>query len=146
MAIRYKHVVFDGLLITAGYFVALGFRLLDPLVGDGGRLLVDLAIAMPIIIAVHLALNFARGAYGRVWEDASTTETKRVVVASLIAMPILLTFDWVGRRLGVVVPFATVLLGGLVSLIGMATARVIARFTSLKRLGGSTGEPGANQG
>jgi FlaA1/EpsC-like NDP-sugar epimerase len=127
MAIRYKHVVVDGLLTTAGYFVALGVRLLDPRVGDGASFMGDLAVAMPIIITVHLALNVAGGAYGRVWEYASTTETKRVIAASLIAMPILLTLVLVGRGLDVVVPLSTVLLGGVMSLVGMATVRFVGR-------------------
>jgi FlaA1/EpsC-like NDP-sugar epimerase len=131
---RYKSALIDAVVVAASYFFALSLRLLDPDVTGAQQYLYMLATVMPIIIALQVGSNIALGAYGRIWDYGSVTETKRVGIASAIVMPILLGLVAIGRELEVVVPSSTVLLGGVVALIGMGLVRFLARHTSRKVL------------
>jgi FlaA1/EpsC-like NDP-sugar epimerase len=129
----------DMFVVASAYTVGLGFRMLDPFVGDTSSFFSDLAIAMPVIVLAHLGANVIAGAYGHVWEHASTAEARQVVVASVGATGTLLLLSYLGREMsGVIVPYSAVGLGGLISMGGMGLIRFRSRLFSLRRGSGSS--------
>lgn len=129
----------DLFVVASAYTLALGFRMFDPLVGDVSSYFSDLAIGLPVIAVVHLICNVAAGAYGHVWEHASTAEARQVVVANLAALSTLLVFNYVARlSVGVVIPYSVIVLGGMLSVAGMGLVRFRSRLFSFRRASGGS--------
>lgn len=129
--------VTDVMWILAAYSLALGFRALDPLVEDAAPLWLDLALALPVIVIIHLAANIIAGAYGHVWEYASTDEARRVVFANAVAGVVILVLTLAVReQFDLVVPLAVVVLGNLLSLLGMGMVRFRTRVFSMRQRSG----------
>ena len=131
--VDYTFALIDVFMIAAAYFFGLGVRILDPDVVLEQQYLFTLVMVMPLIVIVHIASNIALGAYGHVWEHASLAEAKQVGIASAIATLILTGLQVLGLRFGVVVPLSTVLIGGLVSLVGMGLVRFRSRLFSFQK-------------
>ncbi|HEX6220354.1 MAG TPA: nucleoside-diphosphate sugar epimerase/dehydratase [Acidimicrobiia bacterium] len=132
--------VLDVFIVVAAYTLGLALRMLDPLVGDSIELWRDLAVAVPVIVAVHLLANVAAGAYGHVWEHASTSEAARVVVANLGASTVLVLGNVILRDIsdnGVIIPWSVFVIGFLASLFGMGLVRFRSRLFSYHRLSGA---------
>lgn len=130
----------DLFIVVASYTLGLGLRMLDPLVGDSPNLWVDLARAMPVIVLVHLAANVLCGAYGHVWEHASTSEAARVVVANAAAGAVVVGGNFALRAATggeVVIPWLTIVVGPLISLYAMGLVRFRSRLFSYHRLSGA---------
>ncbi|MGB7861063.1 MAG: nucleoside-diphosphate sugar epimerase/dehydratase, partial [Acidimicrobiia bacterium] len=126
--------VIDLVVVMAAYSIGLGLRTLDPLVGHVQDFWIDLAIALPFIAAIHLTANALAGAYGHVWEYASMSEAVRMVIASASASATILTIAVLAReRLGLIVPFGTLVLGGLLSLLMMGLVRFRSRLFSYRK-------------
>lgn len=131
--------VLDVFVVVAAYTLGLALRMLDPLIGDATQFWTDLALAMPVIVLVHLAANILAGAYGHVWEHASTSEAARVVIANVGAWGVVAGLNWWARELNlVVIPWSVVVVGGLASLFAMGMVRFRSRLFSFRR---STGTP-----
>ena len=81
--------VVDGFIVAASYTLAVSLRLLDQRIGDPETYSTALAYVLPIAVVVHVLANVAFGAYGHVWEFASISEAKRVVLASVGAAVVL---------------------------------------------------------
>ena len=127
--------VVDILIVVAAYTVALGFRMLDPLVVDIQIFWRNFAIALPVIFTIHVMANAIAGAYGHVWEYASITEAVRLVVANAGATVMALLVAWIVRnRLGIVIPYSTLVLGGLLSLLLMGLVRYRSRLFSFRKV------------
>jgi FlaA1/EpsC-like NDP-sugar epimerase len=135
--------IVDIFVVIASYTLGLGLRTLDPLVGDSAGLWANLWLAMPVIILFHLAANVIAGAYGHVWEHASTSEAIRVVAANGSATAVLCGLSWLVRPAtgivteGILVPFYVVVTGGLLSLLGMGLMRFRSRLFSFHRASGA---------
>ena len=130
----------DLFIVVASYTLGLGLRMLDPLVGDSPNLWVDLARAMPVIVLVHLAANVLCGAYGHVWEHASTSEAARVVVANAAAGAVVVGGNFALRAATggeVVIPWLTIVVGPVISLYAMGLVRFRSRLFSYHRLSGA---------
>ena len=130
----------DIFIVVAVYTLGLAVRMLDTSIVDGGDLWLDLGKAMPVIIVVHLLANVAAGAYGHVWEHASTSEAARVVVANTAASVVLVVANSFLRATGselVVIPWTVFAIGGLLSLFGMGMVRFRSRLFSFHRLSGA---------
>jgi FlaA1/EpsC-like NDP-sugar epimerase len=130
--------VVDIFIIVAAYTFGMAVRMLDPGVEAGRAFWVDLALAMPVIVMVHLVANVLAGAYGHVWEHASTDEAVQVVLANVVSGAVLLTLAWFTRDFDVVVPFAVIIVGAGLSLAGMGLVRFRSRMFSFRR--SDTGE------
>jgi FlaA1/EpsC-like NDP-sugar epimerase len=131
--------VVDLFVVASAYFLALGFRMLDPFVGDTSSYFRALAIALPTIAVIHLIYNIWTGAYGHVWEHASIAEAFRVALANIAACATLLFLSYVARTTDtlIVIPYSVIVLGGLLSLFGMGLVRFRSRLFSFRRaLGG----------
>ena len=131
--------VIDLFVVVAAYTFGLGLRMIDPLVGDSTGFWVDLAVAMPVIAAVHIVANVVAGTYGHVWEHASTNEALRVVVSNSAASALLLGLNWWVRQVGeFLVPYSVLVVGGLVSLLAMGMVRFRSRLFSFRKTSGAT--------
>ena len=128
--------VTDVVIVVGAYTTGLGFRMLDPLIGDTQRFWTDLAIALPVIVIIHIVANILVGAYGHVWEHASTDEAGQVVLANVVSGSlILLLAFWARDGVGIVVPFLVVVVGAMLALAGMGLVRFRSRLFSFRRSG-----------
>ena len=120
--------VLDAFLIAAAYFLALGLRVLDPGIVQRREFLLTLLAVTPLVILVHLAGNVALGVYRN---DPVTT--KKLARASAMAVGVLLGLLALGRQFNVVVPISTVLSGGIVAFLLMASVRYLLKLVYLRR-------------
>ncbi len=123
----------DVCIIVAAYTFGLAVRMLDPGIDAGRAFWVSLAIAMPVIVLVHVVANVLAGAYGHVWEHASTDEAVQVVLANVVSGAVLLTLGWFARQFGVTIPFAVIVVGAGLTLSGMGLVRFRSRMFSFRR-------------
>ena len=132
--------IIDVFVVIAAYSVGLGLRSLDSAVTGHSEFWRVLFIAMPVIVLVHLLTNVVAGAYGHVWEHASTSEALRVVAASGVATGVLLLTSRLVRQPApdFVVPYAVIVIGGLLSLMAMGMIRFRSRLFSFHKAGGTT--------
>jgi FlaA1/EpsC-like NDP-sugar epimerase len=130
----------DIFVVIAAYTLGLAVRMLDPLVSETTDLWSDLVIAMPLIVGIHMLANVVAGAYGHVWEHASTSEAARVVVANAGASAVLVFANLLVRAFDpefLLIPWSVFVVGGLVSLFAMGMVRFRSRLFSLHRLSGN---------
>lgn len=130
--------VVDGLIVAGSYTLAVSLRLLDQRIGDPETYSVALIYVLPAAILVHVLANMLFGAYGHVWEFASISEAKRVILASIAAGVVLVGSTLLARRLfGVLgpIPLTSAFLGLLISVAGMGLVRFRSRLFSFKRYG-----------
>lgn len=139
LRVDYVFALIDVLVVIAAYSVGLGIRSLDTAVTDHAGFWQDLAIALPLIVIVHLLANMVAGAYGHVWEHASTSEALRVVAANATATAVLLATSWLVRQPSdsLVVPYSVIVMGGMISLFAMGMVRFRSRLFSFHKSGGA---------
>ncbi len=132
--------VIDVLIIVAAYSVALEIRMLDSGVAEPREYFVDLAKALPLIILIHLLANVVAGAYGHVWEHASTDEALKVVLANVVAGGLVLGLTMLLKELpdAIRVPIAVVVMGTFLTLAGMGLVRFRSRLFSFRKTGGGS--------
>lgn len=129
--------VVDVVIVVAAYALGLAIRMLDAGVSNPQAFWADLFRFLPFIAAVHLTANAAAGAYGHVWEHASMSEALRVLVASVGSTLVVLVVSLLVREpFDIVLPIATVVLGGFFSLALMGLVRFRSRLFSLRRRSG----------
>jgi FlaA1/EpsC-like NDP-sugar epimerase len=84
--------------------------------------------------------NIVAGAYGHVWEHASTDEAMRVVFANAAAGALVLALSYLLKEVGsegkLVIPVAVVVVGSFLSLAGMGAVRFRSRLFSFRKTGG----------
>ena len=130
-------------MVLGAYSLGLVLRtldrlVLDPVVGDPSGLWYDLVRVLPVIVLVHILANVIAGAYGHVWEYASTSEAARVVFSNAGAFGVLVVLNWVLRQIdGIVVPYSVLVVGALVSLFTMGLVRFRSRLFSIHKTTGA---------
>lgn len=135
--------VVDIVVVVSAYTMGLAVRMIDPGVEADSRLWDDLVTAMPVIIAIHVLANILAGAYGHVWEHASTSEAVRVAAANGSATALLFFLSWLVREPtgvfdpGVLIPYSVVVMGGLLSLLTMGLIRFRSRLFSFHKSSGA---------
>lgn len=128
--------IVDVFVVASAYVIGLALRMLDPLVTDVQIYWTDLLLALPVIILIHVLANALAGAYGHVWEYASTSEAVRLVVANAGATGSILGIQWVARSsAGIIIPYLTLVVGGLLSLVFMGLVRYRSRLFSFRKVG-----------
>lgn len=129
--------VVDLFVIVAGYSIANTLRLLDRDVVDVGLYWGGFALLLPYLIAVHLLANVMAGAYGHVWEFASISEARQVVVANGVAAMAVVAAVRVVNALDPAIlpvfPLSVAVSGSLIVLLGMGLVRFRSRLFSLRR-------------
>jgi FlaA1/EpsC-like NDP-sugar epimerase len=128
----------DAMVIAVAYLSALGILSLD---GEIAAVWWSrVAIALPVIIGVHLVANVLMGAYGHVWEYASISEARRVIAATFWASAVLFLItlalgdneliEGPGNR---PVPLSVLVLGSLITLGFLGAVRFRSRLFSFHR-------------
>jgi FlaA1/EpsC-like NDP-sugar epimerase len=131
----------DVFIIIGAYTIALAIRLLDPFgVENPQRYFRDFAKVIPLIIVVHIVANMIAGAYGHVWEFASTDEAMKVVIANTGAGILLLGVSYYLKITAseLVLPVAVVVIGAFLTLAGMGLVRFRSRLFSFRKTGGGS--------
>lgn len=128
--------VIDAMIVIAAYVTALGLRMLDPLVEEGASYWSHLLRLLPAIIVIHIVANAVAGAYGHVWEFASVSEATRLAIANAGAMVVIGVLGWVARGyLEIVVPYLTLVAGGLFTFLLTGLVRFRSRLFSFRKGG-----------
>jgi FlaA1/EpsC-like NDP-sugar epimerase len=132
----FSFALVDGFIVAVSYSLAVSLRLLDQRIGDPETYSIGLAYVLPLAIVVHVLANVSFGAYGHVWEFASISEAKRVVVASIVSGAFLIGSMMIARWFGVrgPIPLTSAALGVLLSVAGMGLVRFRSRLFSFKRV------------
>lgn len=129
--------VVDVVIVVVAYALGVAIRMLDSGVSNPQAFWTDLFRLLPFIVAVHLTANAVAGAYGHVWEHASMSEAVRVLAASVGSTLVVLVVSLAVREpFGIVLPVASVVLGGFFSLGLMGLVRFRSRLFSLRRRSG----------
>ncbi len=130
--------VVDVFIVVAAYTIALAIRMLDSGIVDVQAYFRDLARALPAIVLIHLVANIIAGAYGHVWEHASTDEAMRVVFANAAAGTLVLALIYLLRipQDQILIPASVVVMGAFLSLAGMGLVRFRSRLFSFRKTGG----------
>lgn len=124
----------DLFVVFAAYAIGMWLRMLDPTVVTPREFWVDLVVAMFFIAAIHLVANAVAGGYGHVWEYASMSEAVRLMLANAVAMVLILSLSTAVRQpLDIVVPYTTLVVGGLLSLLMMGMVRFRSRLFSFRK-------------
>ena len=120
----------DVVLIVVSYMTAMAVRSFDGLVEDSwwSRVL----IALPVIVAIHIASNIVMGTYGHVWEYASINEARRVISACVVATTLMLTAT---LALDIrPVPLSVLVAGGLLTFFSLGAVRFRSRLFSFHKV------------
>lgn len=128
--------VVDMAIVVGAYTMALGLRMLDTGISDPLTWWTGLTRMMPLLLLLHLATNVVFGAYGHVWEYASISEAKQVIVSNLAAGVVVTGYVlWVdvARDTLVPIPLSVAIVGPLLALAGMGLVRFRSRLFSFKR-------------
>jgi FlaA1/EpsC-like NDP-sugar epimerase len=127
----------DGIVVVAAYSMALALRMLDANVEDIEGYWSNLFLALPLIVAIHIVANAVAGAYGHVWEYASVSEATRLAVANGSAVFVIVLIRWASETLGtqVIVPYLTLVTGGLLTFLLTGLVRFRSRLFSLRKRG-----------
>lgn len=133
----------DVIVVVASYTLGLALRMLDPLVGDVQKFWEDLLLTLPFIVAIHIVANALGGAYGHVWEHASTNEAVRVIGANAAASGVILALStWVRPNTlgadGIVIPYSTLVIGGFLAMGLMGLVRFRSRLFSFRKQTGAS--------
>jgi FlaA1/EpsC-like NDP-sugar epimerase len=123
-------VLFDIAVTLAAYILPLVLRF------EGRvptRYWVSFWLFIPLVAAIHLALNFAFRLYGHMWRYASVEEARRVIGAAVSAGAIVVAL---GELLGGdtrVLPLSVVVFGAFLSLLGFGAIRFQSRLFAFRR-------------
>ncbi len=129
--------VIEAGLIAVAYAAALGIRSLDPTETVPATWWSRLAIALPLIMLVHLGANVVFGNYGHVWRYASIEEAVRVVAAAMSAGVVMIALAGLYQRFfspTTLVPLSVLVMGAFLSLAGMGGLRFWSRLFSKQRM------------
>jgi FlaA1/EpsC-like NDP-sugar epimerase len=127
----------DAITVTVSYIAALGLRGLDEHAVMVNYRFGFLAL-LPVIVIMHLLMNFVFGVYGHEWEYASVEEAMRLIIASAVASIAIIVFLVVTQEVSNaplrLVPIGVVVLGSILALGGMGSMRFRARMFSFRRV------------
>lgn len=123
-------VILDILLVVAAYLGTLVVRLdgsVDPEYWHSFWLF------LPAIVLVHLLTNFLFGLYGQMWRYASVQEARRVVLAGLSALFIIVVLVELSSDRVRVIPLSVAVFGPVMSFVAFGTIRFQSRLFAFRR-------------
>jgi FlaA1/EpsC-like NDP-sugar epimerase len=124
-------VIFDAAAIFVAYFVPLTFAIENDVSAEYWN---SFWPFLPIVLLVHLLANYLFGLYGQMWRFASVQEARRVVLASAAAFPIVFVANiLLGSGTSFVLPRSVVVLGAVLSLVGIGAIRFQSRLFGFRR-------------
>ena len=92
--------------------------------------------AVPFVVVVHLLSNYTYGLYGQMWRYASVLEARRVVLAGVTAMVIIVIGDYTLDALNDArrpIPVSVAMLGATLAFLGFGAVRFQSRLFGLRR-------------
>jgi FlaA1/EpsC-like NDP-sugar epimerase len=98
-----------------------------------GEYWVDFWAFMPLIVVVHLVMNFAFRLYGHMWRYASVEEARRVIGAAASAGAVIIVLGEVLGGDGRVLPLSVIVFGSFLSLLGFGAIRFQSRLFAFRR-------------
>jgi len=128
----------DLLVVVTAYLVVLVLRL------DGNvpqAMWVNFWWFTPIAVIAHLLANYLFGLYGQMWRYASVQEARRVVLAGVAAMILVVAADLLR---GHPVPLSVVIGGAGLSLMAFGAVRFQSRLFAFRRRA-VVGDPGSRR-
>jgi FlaA1/EpsC-like NDP-sugar epimerase len=136
----FAFAVVDVFVIVAGYTMATTMRLLDGQIDQPARFWSGLGGLLPILVAVHLIANILSGAYGHMWEYASISEARRVIIANAFAgLTVILVITPLADSIQTGprgFPYSVAVSGAVIVFLGMGLVRFRSRLFSLRRVNG----------
>jgi FlaA1/EpsC-like NDP-sugar epimerase len=130
--------IIDVFIVIAAYTIALAIRMFEPLGVENPQSFANyFSKVLPAIVVIHIVANVVSGAYGHVWEHASTDEALKVVVANAAAGTVVLAMSYILKP-EIVLPVAVVVMGAFFSLAGMGLVRFRSRLFAFRKTGGGT--------
>ena len=120
------YVLADAASVVLAYYVALPVRLAGAPQSAYDEYAAALQMALPLILAVHLAANVLAGLYRRLWHYASAPDAIVILQAWLGAATLISLADWLMPRRPL--PLSTVLLGSFLSATGFILVRYRTRL------------------
>ena len=120
------YVLADAASVVLAYYVALPVRLAGAPQSAYDEYAAALQMALPLILAVHLAANVLAGLYRRLWHYASAPDAIVILQAWLGAATFITLADWLMPRRPL--PLSTVLLGSFLSATGFILVRYRTRL------------------
>jgi len=129
--------VVDVFIIVAGYTMATALRMLDGAIENPSLFWAGLGRILPFLVVIHLLFNLITGTYGHIWEYASISEARRVILSNiasvglivLVVTPVADALDSGPRSF----PYGVAIVGGILVLLGMGLVRFRSRLFSLRR-------------
>jgi FlaA1/EpsC-like NDP-sugar epimerase len=94
---------------------------------------VDFWTFMPLVVAIHLVMNFLFRLYGHMWRYASIEEARRVIGAAASAGVVIVVLGEVLGGGGRVLPLSVIVFGALLSLLGFGAIRFQSRLFAFRR-------------
>jgi FlaA1/EpsC-like NDP-sugar epimerase len=98
-----------------------------------GEYWVDFWSFMPLVVAIHLAMNFLFRLYGHMWRYASIEEARRVIGAAASAGVVIVVLGEVVGGDGRVLPLSVIVFGAFLSLLGFGAIRFQSRLFAFRR-------------
>ncbi|HEY7666799.1 MAG TPA: nucleoside-diphosphate sugar epimerase/dehydratase [Actinomycetota bacterium] len=120
----------DAVLVVPAYLIPLALRFRGTIPAENWD---RFWLLIPLVIAVHLACNYAFGLYGQMWRYASVQEARRIVASSLVAFGVLcvamIAMDMRQRP----IPLSVIAFGSLTALMAFGAVRFQSRLFGLRR-------------
>ncbi|MGH2677418.1 MAG: nucleoside-diphosphate sugar epimerase/dehydratase, partial [Actinomycetota bacterium] len=88
---------------------------------------------IPLVVAVHLAMNFVFRLYGHMWRYASIEEARRVIGAAASAGVVIVVLGVVLGSDGRVLPLSVIVFGAFLCLLGFGAIRFQSRLFAFRR-------------
>jgi len=120
-------VILDAIFVAVAFAVVLVLRFDGAVPGNYWRLFLS---ALPLIIIVTLAMNWAWRLYGQLWRHASVLEARRIILATMSTAAILTGVMVFGTRL---IPLSVVGFGCIVYTVLAGATRFQSRLFALRR-------------
>src|SRR5205823_1915176 len=95
-----------------------------------GRFWQAFTVFLPIAVIVHLLTNWTWGLYGEMWRHASVAEARRVILAGVASMLVLIVADVAALHR---VPLSVVILGSGATTLMVGVTRFQSRLFAFHR-------------
>jgi FlaA1/EpsC-like NDP-sugar epimerase len=93
----------------------------------------DFRVFIPFVVALHLLSNFLFGLYGQMWRYASVQEARRVLLAGLLGLAMVLSASFAAPGRVQPMPLSVVVMGSALSVMGFGILRFQSRLFALRR-------------
>jgi FlaA1/EpsC-like NDP-sugar epimerase len=123
-------VLLDILLVVGTYLGTLVVRMEGSVDSDYWS---SFWLFMPAVVLVHLLANYLFGLYGQMWRYASVQEARRVVLAGLTALIVVVGLVELSADGIRVIPLSVAVFAPILSFVAFGTIRFQSRLFAFRR-------------